>query len=266
MKLIKYLILLILLQPSLAFAQTGIGTRIPDRSAVLDLSSTSKGLLMPRMSTTERNLIENPANALIIYNTTVQAIEFNSGTTLDPSWVLVGGKDDQGSSSITNMSIGAILVGSLKGEAQEVYVSGEVSLSHAGVASIDNDAVISKILTGYKIGSGKITASDNIIQAIQKLEGNQMGSKVTTTTVDYTVKLNDNIVICDNAMRSFTITLPEPTAFEGKIYVINKIDETYNKLNIQPPIQLTNRTTVSTLNYPKSFKIQSDGKVWYIIN
>jgi hypothetical protein len=35
---------------------------------------------MPRMSTDERDLIENPANALIIYNTNVQAIEFNVGT------------------------------------------------------------------------------------------------------------------------------------------------------------------------------------------
>lgn len=143
----------------------------------------------------------------------------------------------------------------------------EKSLSHMGEASIDNDAVISKKLTGYKIGSGKISDSDNIIQAIQKLEGNQIeGSRVITTAVDYTIQLTDKTIFCDNAMGSFTITLPKPEYSEGKVFVINKIDETYNILNIKPPIQLTNRTTVSTLNYPKSFKIQSDGKVWYLIN
>jgi hypothetical protein len=52
-------------------------------------------------------------------------------------------------------------------------------------------------------------------------------------------------LLYDNAAKSFTITLPEPQTSEGKVYVINKIDETYNKLNIQPPIQLTARTTVS---------------------
>jgi hypothetical protein len=81
------------LQPSLAVAQTGIGTRTPDKSAVLDLSP-QQGFLMPRMSTDERDLIENPANALIIYNTNVQAIEFNVGTESNPIWVLLSGQDE----------------------------------------------------------------------------------------------------------------------------------------------------------------------------
>jgi hypothetical protein len=50
---------------ALAVAQTGIGTRTPDKSAVL--TPLHEGFLMPRMSTDERDLIENPANAL--YNT-----------------------------------------------------------------------------------------------------------------------------------------------------------------------------------------------------
>jgi hypothetical protein len=82
------------LQPSLAVAQTGIGTRTPDKSA--DLFLMSKGL-MPRMSTDERDLIENPANALIIYNTNVQAIEFNVGTESNPIWVLLSGQDENDS-------------------------------------------------------------------------------------------------------------------------------------------------------------------------
>jgi hypothetical protein len=62
-----------------------------------------------------------------------------------------------------------------------------------------------------------------------------------------------------------TINLPEVNSSPGKIYVITKIDETSNELNINPPIQLSKKNTISQLNYPKSFKIQSDGKVWYVI-
>jgi hypothetical protein len=271
MKVHNYLILLILLQANLAVAQTGIGTREPDKSAVLDLSSTSKGLLMPRMSTDERNLIKKPANALIIYNTTTQTIEFNTGTKSNPNWVLVTGNTYDGNPKQTvyigdNIASGAIYIGSMDDVAHQVYVSGEVSLANNGKATIDNEAVISKKLTGYKIASGQITASDNIIEAIQKLEGNQIAAKVVTTTDDYSIKSEDGTIFCDNSMRAFTITLPEPETSQGKVYVINKIDETYNKLNIEPPIQLNNRNTVSSLNYPKSFKIQSDGKVWHIIN
>jgi hypothetical protein len=47
---------------------------------------------MPRMSTDERDLIENPANALIIYNTNVQAIEFNVGTESNPIGFYYPGK------------------------------------------------------------------------------------------------------------------------------------------------------------------------------
>jgi hypothetical protein len=47
----------------------GIGTTTPNPSAVLDVSSTNKGLLLPRMSTTQRNAIVSPAVGLTILNT-----------------------------------------------------------------------------------------------------------------------------------------------------------------------------------------------------
>jgi hypothetical protein len=47
----------------------GIGTKNPDNSAVLDLQSSNKGLLIPRMSVEQRNAIKSPANGLIVYQT-----------------------------------------------------------------------------------------------------------------------------------------------------------------------------------------------------
>ncbi|MBN8701707.1 MAG: hypothetical protein J0M08_01455 [Bacteroidetes bacterium] len=49
----------------------GIGTNTPDPSAILDVSSTNKGLLAPRMTTTQRLAIASPADGLIVYDTTV---------------------------------------------------------------------------------------------------------------------------------------------------------------------------------------------------
>jgi hypothetical protein len=54
------------------FAQTGIGTTTPDASAKLDISSTNKGFLPPRitlMSLTDNTTIPNPATGLLVYNT-----------------------------------------------------------------------------------------------------------------------------------------------------------------------------------------------------
>lgn len=47
----------------------GIGTTEPDNSAVLDIQSPDKGLLVPRMSVEQRNSIANPANGLLIFQT-----------------------------------------------------------------------------------------------------------------------------------------------------------------------------------------------------
>jgi hypothetical protein len=47
----------------------GIGTTTPDNSAVLDINSSDKGLLIPRMSLLQRNAINNPADGLMVYQT-----------------------------------------------------------------------------------------------------------------------------------------------------------------------------------------------------
>jgi hypothetical protein len=66
--------------------QVGIGTISPDSSSILDLYSTSKGFLLPRMTTANRELIIAPANGLMIYNTVVNEIQVNIGSSTIPQW------------------------------------------------------------------------------------------------------------------------------------------------------------------------------------
>jgi hypothetical protein len=51
------------------FAQVGIGTTNPDGSAALDITSTTKGLLIPRMTNVQRQAISNPVAGLMVYVT-----------------------------------------------------------------------------------------------------------------------------------------------------------------------------------------------------
>jgi hypothetical protein len=62
------------------FAQTGIGTTAPHASAQLEVSSTNKGFLPPRMTTEQRDNIANPATGLIIYNTTTNILEYKTAS------------------------------------------------------------------------------------------------------------------------------------------------------------------------------------------
>jgi hypothetical protein len=61
-------------------AQIGIGTTTPNASSILDLTSTTQGLLLPRMTTTQINAIASPAAGLTVYNTTLALICFYNGT------------------------------------------------------------------------------------------------------------------------------------------------------------------------------------------
>jgi hypothetical protein len=70
-----------------AYSQVGIGTKTPEESSILDVASTSKGLLIPRLTTAERNNITLPATGLMIFNVTENDGEFNVGTPSTPSWI-----------------------------------------------------------------------------------------------------------------------------------------------------------------------------------
>ena len=51
------------------YAQVGIGTTDPNGSAALDITSTTKGLLIPRMTNAQRKAISNPAAGLQVFVT-----------------------------------------------------------------------------------------------------------------------------------------------------------------------------------------------------
>lgn len=265
MKLNTYWTLLLVLQTGIVSAQIGIGTQNPDESSIMDIESTTKGVLIPRLTTNERDQISSPSNALLIYNTSIQTIQVNIGTKTNPNWVSIGNNPNTNTEN-TSLTSGKLFVGDATNTAHEVLVSGEGTLSNTGVLIVNNAAVVSKTLTGYTMSSGTINASNTILQAIQKLDGNQRTQVFTSITDNYTVQLSDYTLLCDTGAKSFTLSLPVAANCAGKMYIITKIDESYNELNFSPPIQLSKLSSITKLNYSKFFKIQSDGFVWQIIN
>ncbi len=76
----------LLLGPVALSAQVTIGGTTPDASAVVDMQSTEKGFLWPKLSTSERNAMISPATGLIIFNANTLCIEINQGTPSVPQW------------------------------------------------------------------------------------------------------------------------------------------------------------------------------------
>ncbi len=88
----RILILMAFLSQSfiLAKAQVSITTTgtPPDPSSMLDVSNSARGLLIPRLSLSQRNSIPLPANALLIYQTDNKpGFYYNQGTPFAPVWV-----------------------------------------------------------------------------------------------------------------------------------------------------------------------------------
>jgi hypothetical protein len=72
-------------------AQVGIGTNSPNANAALDVVSTTQGMLFPRMTTAQRDAISSPAKGLIIFNTTLNCLQTNIGTSGAPNWKCITG-------------------------------------------------------------------------------------------------------------------------------------------------------------------------------
>lgn len=69
-----------------AQAQVGINTLNPDTSAILELKSTDRGFLPPRMTTSQRDNIFSPKPGLTIYNTEDSTLQYYTGRCWLPVW------------------------------------------------------------------------------------------------------------------------------------------------------------------------------------
>ena len=74
------------LLPALLRSQVLVGGGTPDGSAVLELQSVTGGVLLPRMTRTQRVAIFSPATGLMLYNTTSKCLEVNVGTPTAAEW------------------------------------------------------------------------------------------------------------------------------------------------------------------------------------
>ena len=82
------------------YAQQGIGTLLPDKSAALEIVSTKRGLLIPRIDIPDLTLatpVSNPAHSLLVFNTGASGTQegfyywSDDGTqTGNGTWVLFG--------------------------------------------------------------------------------------------------------------------------------------------------------------------------------
>ncbi len=91
------------------YAQKGIGTNNPDKSAVLELKSSNKGFLLPRLTAIQRDAIISPAEGLMVYCT--DCVPKGLYIYTDTEWGLL--KGDTGSAELKYCSIQGVIAKSV---------------------------------------------------------------------------------------------------------------------------------------------------------
>jgi hypothetical protein len=89
---------------------------------------------------------------------------------------------------------------------QTITLTGDVTGSGTGsfTATVANSAVIGKALTGFTSGAGTVAATDTILQAIQKLDGNDR--TVPTQTLTYAATINLDLAALTGTHQLLTLT------------------------------------------------------------
>ena len=157
------LILTLLCAATITQAQVGIGTSSPASSSQLDVTSTTKGLLPPRMTTSQRDAITSPATGLQIYNTDNRAIETFTGTT--GKWFTIG----RGKGAITtNTAVGVNTLNS--------NTTGLSNTATGNQALYNNTSGFSNTANGYRALFSNSTGFRNTANGYQALYFNNTGS------------------------------------------------------------------------------------------
>jgi trimeric autotransporter adhesin len=216
------------------FAQVGVNTdnSQPDGSAMLDVKSANKGMLIPRVALTGTNdaaTIPNPATSLLVFNTATigsgnnsvtPGYYFNSGTPASPAWIrlntggggggsgtgwLTGGNygtasgsdflgttDNQGLDIRTNNAVHARFT--TNGQI-ETYNTGQSVFLGEGAGQSDNHSSDNNynVLIGYHAGFLSSTAKNNTAVGWQALSTNEVGSYNTAFGFDALFSNTDGI-------------------------------------------------------------------------
>lgn len=167
-----------------AQAQVGIGTTTVDASAVLELSSSARGFLPPRMTEAQRNAIPSPATGLLIYQTdATPGFYVFDGTVWAPVTVSVGGAGGwtrtgtrvQLNAAGDDVKIGGSGNANAKVDVTATGTNPALLITHSGTGAAIQTAGTSPVQLGVLSGTGVrvVTATATGVLGTTTISGSQ---------------------------------------------------------------------------------------------
>jgi hypothetical protein len=167
-----------------AFSQGNVGINndnsSPDASAMLDVKSTSKGLLIPRMTTVQKNLISSPANGLLVFDSDTNSFWFFNANT--SSWVEL--KPDVPLSAGPGISIAGATISN----------TGDINPADDITTATNAGGDLSGTFSNLQIAANAVTSAEI-------LDGSVSGSEIADNAVT-NAKINDDAITHSKIMNN----------------------------------------------------------------
>ncbi len=178
-------------------ASVGIGTTTPDPSAALEMKSTNKGLLIPRMDSTARKSIPSPAEGLMVFDSTARAFYYyaqSSWTQIGTSSYLLADADNDTKIQLEKNPDEDIIRFSLAGTEKMVLIQNDFAVARLempgnggsvfigdGAGDKDDGTNNGNVAIGYQAGLNNSSGNENTFTGYRAGRENTMGIRNTFT-------------------------------------------------------------------------------------
>jgi hypothetical protein len=164
-----FLLVILFLVAKTQAQNVGIGTPTPNSSALLDLSSNNKGLLMPRMTSAQRNAIIAPAKGLMAFDSSQNSFWYYTGS----GWKeLTGNSYNSDSTLVVGQQVGSIASHNLTSNSSNLPINNSSLIDSSGYLYDsggplgnygNNENFVYKIFTNYQqMATDIIVLSNNL--------------------------------------------------------------------------------------------------------
>ncbi len=227
------------------FAQTDVkigtspGNKTP--SAVLELESTTKGFLLPRMTAVQMNAISSPANGLAVYNTDVQCTFLYRGST----WVSLC---DSATNGLTKSGSVISLGGALTG-ATTITTTAVNTLALSGIQG--GTATDSIMTLDASTGVIKRRTVADVISSSNTawlIDGNTLTGTATigsNSNHDVGIETNGTTRLTITNVGAITQSGTGQVTFTGNVDATNGLDVTTAQLTANAGSTLTGTTNIN---------------------
>ena len=187
----------------------GIGTASPNASAKVDITSTTLGFLIPRMTTAQKNAIASPAAGLQVYDTTASALFYYNGVSwveLEAAVNTLAGLSD---ADISSPAEADILIYDGTDSWDNKALSGDVTVAADGTTAITAGTIVNAdVNDAAAIGWSKVSKTSSSLADLatrnySDLSGRPSDDDMHALSAEATIADNDEVLIYDTSASAY---------------------------------------------------------------